>query len=367
MKKSLLAVAVAAALPTLAQAQSSVTLYGILDASVEYSNDEANAVIVATGAPGSSVTQQDDTIRLNSGLQSGSRFGVRGSEDLGGGLRAVFTIEHRLSVDTGNTAGGGFSAGNGTFWNGQAWVGLAGGWGQLTAGRQYTPIFWALIPADFTGYGWYNNWAGFTGTGFGSATPQGPIRIDNSLAYRSPTFGGVTIYAMYAFGEATNGTATNGFGGGSGDVLGIAAGWQLGGLYLGVGYHSIDNNAAGALETVLAATASYRFSSFGLSVGYTTQDFIGGANVDVILGSAFLNLGPGTLFLNAALIDPSGFAGLRNDTGLQLGLAYSMPISKRTNWYVAYGMNDLSGLQRTGSNLLLDGIMRLSVGMRHQF
>lgn len=364
MKKSLLAVAVAAALPTFAQAQSSVTLFGILDASVEYSNDEANSAYGAANT--GTLTRGDDTLRLNSGTQSGSRFGVRGTEDLGGGLRAIFTIEHRLNVDTGNTAGGGFNSGNGTFWNGQAWVGLSGGWGQLTAGRQYSPIFWALIPADFTGYGFYNNWAGFSGTGFG-VSPQGPIRLDNSLAYKSPTWGGLTVYATYAFGELTNSLATNGAGGASGDIMGIAAGWQLGGLYLAAGYHSIDTNAAGGLETVLAAAASYKFSSFGVSLGYTQQDFVGGADASVILGSAFLNIGPGTLFLNASMIDNSGFAGLKNDSALQLGLAYSMPLSKRTNWYVAYGMNDLSGFQPTASNVALDGIMRLSVGLRHLF
>jgi predicted porin len=364
MKKSLLAVAVAAALPAFAQAQSSVTLFGILDASVEYSNDDANSVINALNGQ---VTPGDTTMRLNSGTQSGSRFGVRGSEDLGGGLRAVFTIEHRLAVDTGDTAGGGFAGGNGKFWNGQAWVGLAGGWGQLTAGRQYTPIFWALIPADFSVYGFYNNWAGFTGSGFGPATPQGPIRLDNSLSYRSPTWGGLTVYAVYAFGEITNGLATNGAGGASGDIWGLAAGWQLGGLYLGAGYHSIDTNAAGGLESVLAATASYKFTSFGLSVGYTMQDFVGGADVSTILGSAFLSIGPGQLIANLAMVDPQGFAGLRNDSGLQWGLAYSMPLSKRTNWYVAFGMNDLSGLQPTTSTTNLDGAMRASVGIRHLF
>ena len=364
MKKSLLAVAVAAALPALAHAQSSVTLYGILDANVEFSNDEANSVVNAANGV---VAQGDSTIRLNSGLQSGSRLGVRGTEDLGGGLKAIFTIEHRLAVDTGTTVGGLFNTGNGVFWNGQAWVGLSGGWGQLTAGRQYSPIFWALIPADFTGYGFYNNWAGFTGTGFGSVTPQGPIRIDNSLAYKSPTFGGLTVYAMYAFGEATNGLATNGFGGASGDIVGLAAGWQLGGLYLGAGYHQIDNDTAGGLESVLGAAASYKFASFGLSVGYTSQEFVGGAEAQSILMSAFLSIGPGTLYLNAASIDTDGFVGLRNGDGLQLGISYSMPISKRTNWYVAYGMNDVSPLQPTTSTQTLDGIMRVAVGIRHLF
>jgi predicted porin len=369
MKKSLLAVAVAAALPTFAQAQSSVTLYGILDAAVEFSNSDANA-LATTASTGALVPSPDSVIRLNSGTQSGSRFGVRGTESLGGGLSAIFTIEHRLAVDTGNTAGGGFAAGNGTFWNGQAFVGLAGRWGQLTAGRQYTPIFWAMLPADFAGYGFYNNWAGFSGNGFSVVTPQGPIRIDNSLAYKSPTMGGLTVYAMYAFGEqvtkATTGTGANTAGGKSGDVMGIAAGWQMGGLYLTAGYHSIDTNVAGGIETVLAASATYSFANFGLSLGYTQQDFIGGGEVNVILGSGFLNLGPGRLIANIAMIDPN-FTGLRNDTALQWGLAYSMPLSKRTNAYVALGMNDLSGLQSSTATTLIDGAMRATVGVRHLF
>jgi predicted porin len=355
MKKSLLAVAVAAALPTFAQAQSSVTLFGILDASVEYSNEDANRAINATtGAVGAA----DSGIRMNSGTQSGSRFGVRGVEDLGGGLKAIFTIEHRLNVDTGDTLSGGATSSNNLFWGGQAWVGLEGGWGRLTMGRQYTPIFWALLPADFTGYGFYNNWAGFTGAGFSPVTPQGPIRINNSLSYKTPTFGGLTVYATYAFGENLSGA------GKSGDIMGIAAGWQLGGLYLAGGYHAID--ATAGLETVLALSGTYKFSSFGVSLGYTMQEFVGGGDASTILGSAFAAIGPGTLFLNVAMIAPD-LPGVRNDEGLQLGLSYSMPLSKRTNWYVTVGTNDLSGLQARTATTLVDGAMRGSVGIRHLF
>jgi predicted porin len=355
MKKSLLAVAVAAALPTFAQAQSSVTLFGILDASIEYSNTDANrAINAATGAVGGA----DSGMRLNSGTQSGSRFGVRGVEDLGGGLKAIFTIEHRLNVDSGETAGGGFNNGNGAFWNGQAWVGLEGGWGRLTMGRQYTPIFWALLPADFTGYGFYNNWAGFTGAGFSPISPQGPIRINNSVSYKTPTFGGLTVYATYAFGENLTGV------GKSGDIMGIAAGWQLGGLYLAGGYHAID--ATAGLENVMALSATYKFSSFGMSLGYTIQDFVGGGDASTILLSGFANIGPGILYVNAAMVEPD-IAGLRNDASLQLGVSYSMPISKRTNWYVTVGTNDLSGLQPRTSTVLVDGAQRASIGIRHLF
>lgn len=370
MKKSLLAVAVAAALPAFAQAQSSVTMFGILDASVEYSNDDANSAYnAASGSSAASFVRGEDTIRLNSGHQSGSRFGVRGVEDLGGGLKAIFTIEHRLNVDTGNTAGGGFNTGNGSFWNGQAWVGLQAGWGQLTAGRQYSPIFWALLPADFTGYGFYNNWAGFSGQNFG-VTPQGPIRIDNSLSYKSPTFGGLTVYAMYAFGEITTSLANNGAGGASGDIMGIAAGWQLGGLYLAAGYHSIDTNLPTGLESVMAATASYKFSNFGLSLGYTLNELVNGAEAEAILVSAFLNIGPGTLYVNGSSIDLSGYgASIRGGDGMQLGVAYSMPISKRTNWYVSVGTNDFSPAEPVNvpSSIQLDSALRVAVGVRHLF
>jgi predicted porin len=357
MKKSLLAVAVAAALPTFAQAQSSVTLFGILDASVEYSNEDANRAINATtGAVGGA----DSGLRLNSGTQSGSRFGVRGVEDLGGGLKAIFTIEHRLSIDTGDTAGGGFNNANGKFWNGQAWVGLETRFGNITMGRQYSPIFWALIPADFTAYGFYNNWAGFTGAGFSPITPQGPIRLDNSVSYKSPTMGGLTVYGTYAMGENLTGV------GPSGDIMGIAAGWQLGGLYLAAGYHSIDVSAASSLETVLAATASYKFTNFGVSLGYTQQEFVGGGEVSTILGSLFANFGPGTLFVNVAMVSPDTLT-TKNDDSLQLGVAYSMPLSKRTNWYVGLGMNDLTGLQPRASTVSVDGAMRATVGLRHLF
>jgi len=396
MKKSLLAVAVAAALPTFAQAQSSITMFGILDASVEYSDAQANSSIAgATQA----VQRGEDGFRVNSGTQSGSRFGIRGVEDIGGGLKGIFTLEHRLDISTGETQGGNVfllpgasnTSFNNKFWNGQAWVGVETRFGNITMGRQYTPIFWALLPADFSVYGFYNNWAGLSGTNVGVASPQGPIRLDNSVSYKSPTMGGLTVWATYAFGEnltnnpagATPGSSTAG----SGDVWGVAAGWQLGGLYLAAGYHSIDQKAWGtaagantATESVLAATASYKFQNFGVSVGYTEIGFkqISGnePTISSILLGAFANLGPGTLFVNATLLDvsnlnvysTSGTATLASggDT-LQLGVAYSIPLSKRTNWYAAYGLNDVSNLQPASAATKIDGANRFSIGLRHLF
>lgn len=357
MKKSLLALALAAALPTVAQAQSSVTMYGILDASIEQANSNVNALNTTTGG---AISNADGSLKMNSGTQSGSRFGVRGVEDLGGGLKAVFTIEHRLNVDTGDTAGGAGLTGQQKFWNGQAWVGLESGMGTLTMGRQYTPLFWAFIPADFSSYGFYNNWAGFNGSP-GNITPQGPIRLDNSISYKSPTFGGATVWATYALGETIiDGADSN-------DILGIAANFRLGGLLLSGGVHSIDTTAVGGLETVSMVGASYNFGKFGLSLAVAQLEFVGGAELANTLVSAYADLAGGKVFANVTNVDASGFVGRRNDAGMQIGLTYSRPLSKRTNWYVSYGMNDFSGIQATTATTLVDNATRLAVGVRHLF
>jgi predicted porin len=430
MKKSLLAIAVAAALPGFAQAQSSLTMFGVLDVSAQWANGDTNSaytvnaatpasaalnaqgVPVLTPAKPASVTRTfgSSGFSLANGVGMGSRFGVRGSEDLGGGMRAIFTLEHRLDVTDGDTSGATGTAGgaatnggatgkadatNTKFWNGQAWVGLSTSWGQVTAGRQYTPIFWALYPADFTEYRYYNNWAAPTGTNLNSVIPQGPIRADNSIAYKSPTFGGLTVYAMYAFGERLSdgsfnaaGTGTNAVG--TGDVYGIAAGWQLGGLYIGAGYHQIDNTATavngvavGGVPTVgqsvAAITGSYKFGQgFGVSLGYTQlgfqQSFGGGTNtssVNNILASAFFNIGTGKILLNYYNTNTKDFRSIlvgqpvNNGATNSFGLTYEYPLSKRTFMYVSGGQSDFSNFQVAGTTRLKPEAIAL--GFRHLF
>ncbi|MGL4576216.1 MAG: porin, partial [Burkholderiaceae bacterium] len=129
MKKSLLAVAVFGALASAgAQAQTSVTLFGVVDAAV--------ARISASGGA-------NRTGMTNSGLNS-SRLGVRGTEDLGGGLKAGFWIEGQLQNDTGtgNATGGGLN------FQRRSTVSLMGGFGELRLGRDYTPIFWNTTVFD---------------------------------------------------------------------------------------------------------------------------------------------------------------------------------------------------------------------------
>jgi predicted porin len=164
---------IAAALPAAfaagAQAQS-VTVYGVVDAFVE------------AGKANFSQT------RIQSGGASSSRLGFRGNEDLGDGLKAIFQLEHGLVLDTG-------SAASAVFWNRQSFVGLSGGFGSVTLGRQYTPL---LESQD-------RNDSALNSTGYGSPYNSGVMRTfsraDNSVRYLSPTLGGFSATVMAAAGE----------------------------------------------------------------------------------------------------------------------------------------------------------------------
>ncbi|MHA4866552.1 porin [Duganella sp. PWIR1] len=159
-----------------AQAQSSVTMYGIIDAAVEqYSNADA---------AGNSVTRMPS---LGGGMFP-SRLGFRGTEDLGDGLKAIFQLENGFAPDTG-------TQGQNRLFGRQAWVGLQGKWGQLTFGRNYNMLNISTYDVDIIGPSQY-------GLGsLDSAIPNG--RSDNSIAYRG-TFSGVTVGATYSLGRDTS-------------------------------------------------------------------------------------------------------------------------------------------------------------------
>ena len=186
---------VLAALPAAAavHAQSNVTLYGRVDMAVEHTN-HANA-------SGDSIT------RATSGAMNTSRWGLQGSEDLGGGLKAVFQLEGGLLADTG-------AAEDGTLFGRQANVGLEGRFGRLVAGRSYTTVYDFMLPFDPMGYSANYSWATNTNATntIGTSVVQYGMRTRNSnqLKYRG-TFGPVTLGATYAFGEVAGSTAASSF------------------------------------------------------------------------------------------------------------------------------------------------------------
>lgn len=162
----------AAALLTTAGAQaqtSNVTLYGTLDQYLNYMKSSS----------GKSLTS------LNDGALMRSRLGFRGTEDLGGGLSAKFTLEHGLYADSGKQNDGN------RFFDRQAWVGLATPYGEFRAGRQNTAAFNRSAEVDYSGrtLGSLSNWYGLT------------ARYDNDLAYISPRINGFVFEAHFAPGE----------------------------------------------------------------------------------------------------------------------------------------------------------------------
>lgn len=177
MKRELVAVALAG-LGCHAYAQTSVTLYGVADVGVEFVNHQKGA--------GNSV------VRMQSGNLSGSRWGLRGAEDLGGGLRAVFALESGFNIDDGK------SGQSGRLFGRQAWVGLdSSQFGTLTLGRHMTPMYDIGVQYDPMGIS--------TRYSIGVQDDVFQSRADNSLKYTG-RFGPVTAKLLYSFGaDGTSG------------------------------------------------------------------------------------------------------------------------------------------------------------------
>ncbi|WP_439890893.1 porin [Ralstonia sp. 25C] len=173
MKIKLFAAAAAALVSTGVFAQSSVNLYGVADVGIEWANH-------VPGADG----QGHSRVAMQSGNLSGSRWGLRGVEDLGGGLKGIFNLESGFNLDTGTSGQGNRLFGR------AAYVGLQGQWGQVTLGRQQNLLY------DFA-----LNYDPMSMAGRYSIASQDAFisgRADNALKYAG-TFGGVSVSALYAF------------------------------------------------------------------------------------------------------------------------------------------------------------------------
>lgn len=185
-----------------ARAQSSVTLYGIVEAAMEYTN-------VGSG----------NAVKMDSGAINGSRFGLKGTEALGGGLSAIFVLENGFAVNNGTLGNGGLLFGR------QAWVGFhSDGYGQLTFGRQYT-VLHSLLAKYTSGLEW-GNAANYFRDG-------NILRANNSIRYVSPTVGGVTLGALYAMSPA-GGTATGAVP--TGNIRNVSLNYAIGQFSAGATY-----------------------------------------------------------------------------------------------------------------------------------
>ncbi|MEM5385151.1 porin [Paraburkholderia phymatum] len=226
-----LALFVAPGLATPAHAQASVTLYGLIDTSIEVTN------------PGSGYVA-----RMDSGAWRGTRVGLRGSEPLGNGNSLIFTLENGFDSSSGE-----FSV-PGSIFNRQAWIGAHGAWGELRLGRQYSPIY---IPfkGQLDAFG-----AGTIASGLNNLSKITPY-TDNALAYLSPTIWGFSATGMYALRDPGDG---NGIGG-----YYVTADWALGPMKLL--YAHQQTHGSGALRANFAG-ASYQWGALTGYVAYFNGD-----------------------------------------------------------------------------------------------
>ena len=193
MKKTLIAFAALSAIAGMAQAQSSVTLYGLVDAYVGRTQTETTG-LGATGKVKRTV--------INSSGQNNSRWGVRGTEDLGGGLKAVFVLENGFNVDTGAFAN--ISNQGGALFGRQAFVGVSSGFGTVSLGRHLT-AYDALRGATNMIYD--SNFA-VTAAVWNAGVQDYQSRASSSISYASPDFAGFSGGFVYGLGEQAQLAAT---------------------------------------------------------------------------------------------------------------------------------------------------------------
>jgi predicted porin len=337
MQGKMLVAALVAALPLVASAQSSVTIYGVVDASVAHED---------TGAPNGSKTG------LNSGNQSTSRFGFKGQEDIGNGLKAVFALEAGYNVDTG--------VGDSALFGRRAVVGLEGSFGGVLLGREYTPVADVANVTDINGQGFYgSNLSSF-------AAGRLTRRISNSVNYRSAAaMGGFKLGAAYGMGEQSTGPSK--------DLLGVSLAYQNDSIYVGGAYHTVENLTVGKDKEYIVG-AAFKFSDFEIKTNYMVADPTGTNNK-----YEQVNLGASYAFDANKIYTNFQTNKLENGAkGNLFSVAYSYSLSKRTNVYAAYATmrNNAQGLfaiYSAGSNITPPTTTPgadptgLTVGLRHTF
>ncbi|MFZ4285986.1 porin [Variovorax sp. HJSM1_2] len=382
MKKSLIALAVLAASGA-AMAQSTVTLYGVVDANV---NATKNTVVAANATNTALVTAGRPTqTGVGTGGQNGSRWGIRVKEDLGGGLAAVATIEAGLNADTGTSAQGGLAYGR------QVFVGLSNSLGTVSLGRQYSVYddLHGLTSVqgnndyDVSLGGIYNasnnatnqgllqtarldtpagiaarvTLANATLSGVGAWVGYANSRVDNSIKLQSASFGGFSASATYGFGENKNTTAN------SGDATyDVSAGLKYanGPVVVALAYQETEfaNATAGANKlklqnTLLGGSFDAGFAKF--FANYNQAKFSGLDAADEYSLGASVPFGALTLVGQYAY---SKSDDLGKNQGFGVEAWYDL--SKRTRAYTSYA--------QTKKELLNDDSnSKFAVGIRHAF
>ena len=369
MKKSLIALAVLAASGA-AMAQSSVTLFGIVDTNVSYldgvSNDDG--------------TNTESKYGIGTSGNATSRLGFRGVEDLGGGLKAGFHLEGEIFGDDGNASGFNFKR--------RSTVSLAGGFGEVRLGRDQTPGYSKTSSYDLfgqVGIGQFKGWSDWNGNNQTTANNNNDangIRSSNMISYYTPNFSGFTAGLGYGFDEKADTTNSK-----KGRYVGGYVAYDNGPLSVALSYDESSALTLGAITGVSPAVNGVDRNRLTLGGSYdlnvvklnailqqTKDDVPGGSErkVNAYMLGASAPVGAGEVKLQYALYDQKAI----DSKAHQISLGYVHNLSKRTAVYgtVAYMDNkDASSLNLSAKGLGTinaragDSQTGVQVGIRHSF
>ncbi|WP_321845851.1 porin [Paraburkholderia bannensis] len=338
-----------------ANAQSSVTLYGIVDASILYTTNTLNT---KTGMNAGSQLSFTD-----SGFHP-TVFGMRGTEDLGGGLRAVFALESGVSI-----ANGALGHSNGNLFGRQAWVGLNSRYGSVKAGVQFSPFFISLFALDpregsFFGSGFINYADNVAATGLFNS---------NSISYTSPEIAGIQTAVMYALGGAAGNFQ-------AGRQYSANLTYHLGGFLLTGAMYS-GNSGGSASTTPIPSTveftgrmvgATYRFpNDLVIKASYTLYKVAGSFDSKVYSAGGSYAFSPFVDFDAGIWYTQDGNS--KGNHSLLAASGINFALSKRTSLYGQVGYVTNHGLMHTGlsiNNALYEvtgSTVGVSLGIRHMF
>ncbi len=342
MQKKIIALAVAGLMSGAAFAQSNVTVYGIADMGYIHS------------------TSSGQTYNgVESGNLAGSRLGFKGTEDLGGGLKAVFTLEYGLSMD--------INAGVGTSLARQQFVGLAGGFGQVALGRQYSPAYSAVARTDTFGATVPSPHGALVSAGGNTIAGNSAARWNNAVTYISPSFSGLSFSANYGFGQTNeNDTATTD----RDPRFGLGANYANGPMNFDVVYHDIEQSTAPTSDktTELFLGGSYNFGAVKAFASWQSKNDKSATDADnkvwqlgvVAPVSAVGNL----MFSYAKLSDDRADFDSKS-----YGIGYTHSMSKRTTLYTTYThvSNDSLANAKIVAGTIGESNKTFAAGINHSF
>lgn len=322
MKKSLLALAALTAFAGVASAQSTVTIFGVVDMSLQSTKVGTASAVKKLATDGI----------------ASSRLGFRGVEDLGGGLSAGFWLEAGMSNDVGQVGGNnGCSATSGyacpstgasIMFNRRSTASLMGGFGEVRFGRDYTPSFWnytVFDPFGTNGVAAHTNLISTLSSGAATL-----VRDNNTVGYFLPAMGGV--YGQFQIAPAESSTnGTTGF-----KYTGIRLGYAGGPVNVAFANGSTAKSGTMANSyTDRNLGASYNFGFMNL-MGQTSKRTYGAANQKTWLAGATFPVGASTFKFSYAKSDGTS----DSMDAKQLGLGYQYDLSKRTSLYATYNKTD---------------------------